>query len=97
MEGHEDLVSRLIIRRPKVTIWVIGVINLLTKPPCGGFSASAHGTESRPWSEGFSLRLEPCFASPWVLVSGVSAPERQDLNFRASARWTFIAMHAAML
>ena len=31
--GHGDLVSRLIIRGTRVTIWVIEVINLLTKSP----------------------------------------------------------------
>ena len=31
LEGQENLVSRLIIGICKVTIWVIGVINLLTK------------------------------------------------------------------
>ena len=31
--GHGDLVSRVIIRITRVTIWVIGVINLLTKSP----------------------------------------------------------------
>ena len=33
LEGHGDLVSRLILGIIKVTIWVIGVINLLTKSP----------------------------------------------------------------
>ena len=33
LEGHGDLVSRLMIRITRVTIWVIGVINLLTKSP----------------------------------------------------------------
>ena len=31
--GHGDLVSRLIMGIIGVTIWVIGVINLLTKSP----------------------------------------------------------------
>ena len=31
LEGHGDLVSRLIIRIIRVTIGVIGVINLLSK------------------------------------------------------------------
>ena len=31
LEGQEDLVSRLIVRIIRVTIWVTGVINLLTK------------------------------------------------------------------
>ena len=33
LEGHGDLVSGLVIRITRVTIWVIGVINLLTKSP----------------------------------------------------------------
>ena len=33
LEGQGDLVSRLIIGIFRVTIWVIGVINLLTKSP----------------------------------------------------------------
>ena len=33
LEGHGDLVSRLIMEISGVTIWVIGVINLLTKSP----------------------------------------------------------------
>ena len=33
LEGQEDLVSRLIIGISRVTIWVMGVINLLTKSP----------------------------------------------------------------
>ena len=33
LEGQADLVSRLITRITGVTIWVIGVINLLTKSP----------------------------------------------------------------
>ena len=33
LEGHGDLVSRLIRGITRVTIWVIGVINLLTKSP----------------------------------------------------------------
>ena len=33
LEGQGDLVSRLMIRIIRVTIWVIGVINLLTKSP----------------------------------------------------------------
>ena len=31
LEGQGDLVSRLIIRIPRVSIWFIRVINLLTK------------------------------------------------------------------
>ena len=31
LEGQGDLVSRLKIGRKKVTIWAIGVVNLLTK------------------------------------------------------------------
>ena len=33
LEGQGDLVSRLIMGIIGVTIWVIGVINLLTKSP----------------------------------------------------------------
>ena len=33
LEGQGDLVSRLIMGISGVTIWVIGVINLLTKSP----------------------------------------------------------------
>ena len=33
LEGHADLVSRLIIRVTRVTIWVIGAITLLAKSP----------------------------------------------------------------
>ena len=33
LEGHEDLVSRLKVRITMVTVWVVGVINLLTKSP----------------------------------------------------------------
>ena len=33
LEGQGDLVSRLIMGIIRVTIWVIGVINLLTKFP----------------------------------------------------------------
>ena len=33
LEGQGDLVSRVITRITRVTIWVIGVINLLTKSP----------------------------------------------------------------
>ena len=33
LEGHWDLVSRVIMGIIGVTIWVIGVINLLTKSP----------------------------------------------------------------
>ena len=33
LEGQGDLVSRLIMGITRVTIWVIGVINLLTKFP----------------------------------------------------------------
>ena len=33
LEGQGDLVSRLIMGIIKGTIWVIGVINLLTKSP----------------------------------------------------------------
>ena len=33
LEGRGDLVSRLIMGIIRVTIWVIGVINLLTKSP----------------------------------------------------------------
>ena len=33
LEGHGDLVSRLITGITKVTMWVIGVINLLTMSP----------------------------------------------------------------
>ena len=34
LEGHGDLVSRLMIRRIRVTIWVIGFfVNLLTMSP----------------------------------------------------------------
>ena len=33
LEGHGDLLSRLIIRISRVTVWVIGVLNLLTKSP----------------------------------------------------------------
>ena len=33
LEGQGDLVTRLIIGIIGVTIWVIGVINLLTKSP----------------------------------------------------------------
>ena len=33
LEGQGDLVSRLIIGIIRVTIWVIGVINPLTKSP----------------------------------------------------------------
>ena len=33
LEGQGDLVTRLIRGRTRVTIWVIGVINLLTKSP----------------------------------------------------------------
>ena len=33
LEGQEDLVSGLIRRITRVTIWVIGVIKLLTKSP----------------------------------------------------------------
>ena len=33
LEGHGDIVSRLISRINRLTIWVIGVINLLTKSP----------------------------------------------------------------
>ena len=30
LEGHADLVGRLIIRTARVTIWMMGAINLLT-------------------------------------------------------------------
>ena len=33
LEGQGDLVSRLIMGIIRVTIWVIGIINLLTKSP----------------------------------------------------------------
>ena len=33
LEGQGDLVSRLIMGITRVTIWVVGVINLLTKSP----------------------------------------------------------------
>ena len=33
LQGHGDLVSRLIIKIIRVTIWVIQVINPLTKSP----------------------------------------------------------------
>ena len=33
LEGQGDLVSRLFMGISRVTIWVIGVINLLTKSP----------------------------------------------------------------
>ena len=33
LEGWGDLVSRLIPRITRVTIWVIGVMNLVTKSP----------------------------------------------------------------
>ena len=33
LEGQGDLVNRLIMGIIRVTIWVIGVINLLTKYP----------------------------------------------------------------
>ena len=33
LEGQGDLVSRLIMQMARVTIWVIGVVNLLTKSP----------------------------------------------------------------
>ena len=33
LEGHGDVVSRLAMGISRVTIWVIGVLNLLTKPP----------------------------------------------------------------
>ena len=33
LEGQGDLVSRLILGITRVTIWVTGVINLLTKSP----------------------------------------------------------------
>ena len=33
LEGHEDLVSRLIMGIIGVVIWAIGVISLLTKSP----------------------------------------------------------------
>ena len=33
LEGQGDLVSRLIMGITRVTMWVIGVINLLTKSP----------------------------------------------------------------
>ena len=33
LEGHGYLINRLRIRITRVTIWVIGVINLLTKSP----------------------------------------------------------------
>ena len=33
LEGQGDLVSRLIMGRSRVTIWVLGVMNLLTKSP----------------------------------------------------------------
>ena len=33
LEGRGDLVSRLVIRITGVTIWVFGVISLLTKSP----------------------------------------------------------------
>ena len=33
LEGHGDLVSRLITRITRDTMWVIEIINLLTKSP----------------------------------------------------------------
>ena len=33
LEGHEDLVGRLIIGRIGAIVWLIGVINLLTRSP----------------------------------------------------------------
>ena len=33
LEGHEDLVSRLMVGIIGVIIWLIGVIDLLTKSP----------------------------------------------------------------
>ena len=33
LEGQGDLVSRLIMGLIRVSIWVIGIINLLTKSP----------------------------------------------------------------
>ena len=33
LEGHGDLVNRLIMGIAGVMIWLIGVINLLAKPP----------------------------------------------------------------
>ena len=33
LEGQGDLVNRLIVGIIRVTIWAIGVINLLTKSP----------------------------------------------------------------
>ena len=33
LEGQGDLVNRLLVTITRVTIWVLGAINLLTKPP----------------------------------------------------------------
>ena len=33
LEGHRDLVTTLIVRITRVTIWAIGVINHLLSPP----------------------------------------------------------------
>ena len=33
LEGQENFVSRLIMRIIRLTLWVIGFMNLLTKPP----------------------------------------------------------------
>ena len=51
LEGQGDLVTRLIMEMIGVTIWVIRVINLLTKSPLTlqadgpGFAHSGFGTE----------------------------------------------------
>ena len=42
LEGQGDLVSRLIMGISRVTIWVIGIINLLPKSP----SPSKYGPKS---------------------------------------------------
>ena len=62
MEGHGDLISRLIVRIPRVTIWVIGVINLLTKstdPP-----SRVQGDPSLPEAKPVSGRACVLLSSP---------------------------------
>ena len=43
MEGQGELVSRLIVGLAGVTIWLIGVVNLLTKSPDPPSSLQANG------------------------------------------------------
>ena len=81
LEGHGDLVSRLRMGISRDTIWVIGVINVLTKPP------------DPPSNGSRTLSMVNTYGGVTTDGSHFSPPSSSKSRTKTLTRWTSTVGH----